>query len=295
VVGPIWRWICEGATARQVSVVVAMGRQPDEQGRATTMKRPLAFDQNGDQFDVPSTAYVWRVSKQKQPRRPFEPLYTPEGKLLDIPIDTDHDELPGHLDESGDDCRGRYKFVALDSQGQTACEPFGFAILSGVGDDDPQPRNAAPAYGGEIASALEALASTIRELKQRDEETLSTLRKTIEHQTLTLTSIAQTLAGVRPRSLPEEEYEEVAAPEPETPPPPPQLSAMEQVQKFMTALPDLLKGIDLLRSMLSAAATTPATPSAPPRNADGNHNGTSGTHGANGVGAHAPTGNGTKG
>jgi hypothetical protein len=269
------------------------------------MKRPLAIDQNGNQFDVPDNARVWRVSKQKASRRPFEPVYTPEGKPLDIPIDSDHEELPGHLDESGDNCCGRYKFVALDSQGQIVCPTAGFAILAGSDDDEPELRNAAPPHDVDrlatIASTLDALTSTIRELieqsKQRDAETMKTLRQTIETLTVSNSQVSQTLARgygdeVRPVRNPADETYYVEAPDPSaTAEPPP---SEDKIKQLLDALPQIVSMLDVIQKFRNANP-------APVASNNGVHgsNGPTGSNGAApspGLGIHSNSGgNGTSG
>ncbi|MCU1279472.1 MAG: hypothetical protein JWM53_3018 [bacterium] len=248
------------------------------------MNRPLANDEKAVPFDVPADARVWRVAKQKARRGHPEPLYTPEGKPLDIPIDTDHEELAGYLDEIGDDCEGKYRFTALDSKNQVCCDTFGYARLSAgdEGDGGQVPRNAAAesVRDGEvaaIASALETLSTTIKELieqsKQRDAETMKTLRQTIETLTVSNSAVSQTLARgygdeIRPVRNPVDDdggYEPDPAPI-EAPP-------EDKVQQLMAALPQILSMIEGWQKLRNASA-----PSTPP-------NDSTGANGANGVAA----------
>lgn len=261
-------------------------------------RRPLAIDLNGNQFEVPETAHTWRVSKQKAPRRPFEPLYTPEGKPLDIPVDTDHPELPGYLYESGDNGRGKYRFVALDSRGDVACTTHGYAVLASADDEEPELRNAAPSYDGDrlatMASAIDALTSTIKELieqsKQRDADTMKTLRQTIETLTVSNSQVSQTLARgygdeVRPVRNPQETYYEVETDQAAAIEPP----SEDKIKQLIDALPQIVSVLDMVQKFRNA--------SPPPASGNGSTgNGTNGAAASPGFGIHpGPNGSGGTG
>lgn len=264
------------------------------------MIRPLAFDQNGNQFDVPETARVWRVCKQKASRGRPEPLYTAEGKPLELPIDSDHEELPGYLEDIGDDCCGKYRFAAIDSRGQQCCETFAYARLSAGDDDAPAVRNAAPSFDADrlatITSALETLSSTIKELieqsKQRDAETMKTLRQTIETLTVSNSQVSQTLARgygdeVRPVRNPAEEAFYVETSESATPAEQP--PSEDKIKQLLDALPQIVTVLDVIQKFRNANP-------APTSNGTNGVNGTS-TNGAPaspGFGIH-PNGSGSNG
>src|SRR5262245_15232601 len=64
------------------------GRPPQE----VTKMSELAFNRNGEGFDVPPTVMEWRVLRMR-PRGAPELAYGRDGRPLTVPVDADIDEL----------------------------------------------------------------------------------------------------------------------------------------------------------------------------------------------------------
>lgn len=68
----------------------------------------LAFNLNGEPFDVPETATGWRVRRMKAKGAP-EVVYGRNGQPLVVPIDADVDDVRSEVGTAG-----RYRFDAVD-------------------------------------------------------------------------------------------------------------------------------------------------------------------------------------
>jgi hypothetical protein len=73
----------------------------------------LAYNLNGEPFDVPGAAVGWRVRKLKSKGAP-EVVYGSEGTPLVLPIDADMDDLRREARTEG-----RYRLDTLDEHSRT--------------------------------------------------------------------------------------------------------------------------------------------------------------------------------
>jgi hypothetical protein len=72
----------------------------------------LAFNANGDSFDVPATVSAWRVRRMK-PRGAPELVYGRDGRPLTVPIETDIDELREAVGQAG-----KYRLDPINDDGK---------------------------------------------------------------------------------------------------------------------------------------------------------------------------------
>ena len=72
----------------------------------------LAFNANGDSFDVPATVTAWRVRRMK-PRGAPELVYGRDGRPLTVPIETDIDELREAVGHAG-----KYRLDPINDDGK---------------------------------------------------------------------------------------------------------------------------------------------------------------------------------
>ena len=97
------------------------------------MKHALAYDVNGDPFDVPEAADAWRVRRASSSRggRPHN-VYDPEtGRPLQIPLTATID----HLRQLG--CKpGRYRLDAVNAEGQTIVGAVAMTEIPDERDDE---------------------------------------------------------------------------------------------------------------------------------------------------------------
>lgn len=73
----------------------------------------LAYNINGESFELPATATGWRVRRMKQRGAP-EVVYGRDGVPLMIPIESDLDELRRNVDAPG-----RFRLDAVDERGRS--------------------------------------------------------------------------------------------------------------------------------------------------------------------------------
>lgn len=84
----------------------------------------LAFNLNGEPFEVPETAVAWRVRKLKS-RGALEVLYGREGTPLVLPIDADMDDLRREVRSEG-----RYRLDPVDDRRRTIADgPAGYVCI----------------------------------------------------------------------------------------------------------------------------------------------------------------------
>jgi len=227
------------------------------------MWRDLANDEKGIPFDVPDSAKIWRVQRATNRRGHFAAVPGTDGEPLEVPICTTHKELIGYLEEVGDDCRNRYRVVALDGKKQVV-DTLGVVDLRGNhdasdGGDGAGPRNAAPpnhvadSTNRSLTETLGEQNKLIRDLveqnKQRDGETLKTLRQAHSDLTSALSAVSQTLAG-RHTPMPavgaleygEEEEDEAEEPKP-------QASTAEKMQQVIAMMPQLMQMFEFFKGM----------------------------------------------
>ena len=72
----------------------------------------LAYNINGEGFELPETATGWRVRRMK-PRGAPEVVYGKDGLPLTIPIESDLEELRRSVDAAG-----RFRLDAVDDRGR---------------------------------------------------------------------------------------------------------------------------------------------------------------------------------
>jgi hypothetical protein len=72
----------------------------------------LAYNANGESFDVPATVTGWRVRRMK-PRGAPELVYGPEGRPLIVPVETTIDELRDAVGSSG-----KYRLDPVNDDGK---------------------------------------------------------------------------------------------------------------------------------------------------------------------------------
>ena len=102
----------------------------------------LAFNVNGEPFEVPATASGWRVRRLKAKGAP-EVVYGRDGTPLVLPVDADLDDL---RDESG--TPGRYRLDPIDdTQKPIANAPAGYVFVHA-------PRSAEPTIATAVSASL---------------------------------------------------------------------------------------------------------------------------------------------
>lgn len=84
----------------------------------------LAFNLNGDAFDVPTNAVGWRVRKMKSKGAP-EVAYGRNGQPLVLPLEADVDDLRAEVNTPG-----RYRLDPIDDENKTiAGAPAGYVMV----------------------------------------------------------------------------------------------------------------------------------------------------------------------
>lgn len=84
----------------------------------------LAFNLNGEPFEVPDAAVAWRVRRLKRRGAP-EVLYGREGTPLVVPIDVDMDDLRREVRSEG-----RYRLDPVDDRNRTISDaPAGYVCI----------------------------------------------------------------------------------------------------------------------------------------------------------------------
>ncbi|MCE9574531.1 MAG: hypothetical protein K8W52_15390 [Deltaproteobacteria bacterium] len=101
----------------------------------------LAFNMNGDGFDVPESVVAWRVRRLK-PRGAPELVYGRDGRPLQVPVDADIDELREAVEQVG-----KYRLDPLTDDGKLATDvPAAYVQVV-------QPRDAAPTVAPVVVAA----------------------------------------------------------------------------------------------------------------------------------------------
>ena len=113
----------------------------------------LAYNINGEAFDVPDTATGWRVRRMK-PRGAPEVVYGRDGVPLSLSIEADLEDLRRAVDAPG-----RFRLDAIDDHGKTLSDlPAAYVVVSHR-EDVPALVEAAkaPALEGSSAVVAEAM------------------------------------------------------------------------------------------------------------------------------------------
>lgn len=233
---------------------------------------PLGNDEKGCAFDLPDEARKWRMIAATGKKGPGRVLRD-NGLPIEIPIDAEVSEFCDRLEQAGHAIGGRYRLQAVDANGCECCETV--AILEFESPDEEsaivavEPRNnsgafvePAPQFRSELQQVIgamkeghESVFKSIRELvetaRRRDDDTLRTLRESLkvssEANAIALKALAKGYSSVQPVvELPEPPDE----PEPE--PALPAQTAMDKVQQLLTALPQILEAVEVVRKLSAA-------------------------------------------
>lgn len=114
----------------------------------------LAFNLNGDAFDVPANAVGWRVRKMKSKGAP-EVAYGRNGQPLVLPIEADVDDLRAEVNAPG-----RYRLDPVDDENKTiAGAPAGYVMVHELAPVAPS----AAAQSASLAPLPEASQSVVLE------------------------------------------------------------------------------------------------------------------------------------
>lgn len=112
----------------------------------------LAYNINGEGFEVPETATGWRVRRMK-PRGAPEVVYGKDGLPLTISIDADLDELRANVETAG-----RFRLDAIDDRGRNVegAQPAYVVVAQKVSDANAAEHasESGPANGGVVAEAM---------------------------------------------------------------------------------------------------------------------------------------------
>ena len=85
----------------------------------------LAFNINGEAFDLPATATGWRVRRMRQGRGAPEVVYGKDGIPLVVPVEAGLEELRQIVGAPG-----RYRLDAIDDRGKTVDElPASYVVV----------------------------------------------------------------------------------------------------------------------------------------------------------------------
>lgn len=114
----------------------------------------LAYNINGEPFELPSNAENWRVRRMKQRGAP-EVVYGRDGLPLIIPIASDLDELRRNVDEPG-----RFRLDAIDARGRVIEDvPAAYVMVAST---IPPPSATPPAPLAPIQSSESVVAEAMR-------------------------------------------------------------------------------------------------------------------------------------
>jgi hypothetical protein len=110
----------------------------------------LAFNINGEAFDLPAAATGWRVRRMKQRGAP-EVVYGKDGVPAVCPIEAGYEELRQLVG-----IPGRYRLDAVDDRGRTVPElPAAYVVVSArETPSGPELRNAEGGSNFVIAEAM---------------------------------------------------------------------------------------------------------------------------------------------
>ena len=85
----------------------------------------LAFNINGEAFDLPATAMGWRVRRMRQGRGAPEVVYSKDGVPLVVPVEAGLEELRQIVGAPG-----RYRLDAIDDRGKTVADlPASYVVV----------------------------------------------------------------------------------------------------------------------------------------------------------------------
>jgi hypothetical protein len=150
----------------------------------TTAMSELAFNANGEAFEVPANVTAWRVRRMK-PRGAPELVYGADGRPLTVPIETTIDELREAVGTAG-----KYRLDPVNDDGKCV-ESVPPAYVQVV----RQPRNAETA----LAPSASANDDTIREAMRMNTELAKSV---IERFPEMMTAAAELLRAADGAGLP---------------------------------------------------------------------------------------------
>jgi hypothetical protein len=232
----------------------------------------LAFNINGEAFDLPATATGWRVRRMKQRGAP-EVVYSKDGVPLVVPIEAGIEELRQLVPTPG-----RYRLDAIDDRGRTVEDlPASYVIVPAR---DPQvaaqearaAENSATALMAEAMRTTTELARTVIDRFPQVIEAAATLLRAAD---------GAGLPARAPRAIEEQEDETDEEPAPAPAPPANDLYTMlGPVLQMLAAglmngsvkLPDIGALFDWRKAKPSAPKTIAATSAGAGEQPAANHN-----------------------
>lgn len=122
----------------------------------------LAYNVNGEPFEVPAHATHWRVRKIK-PKGAPEVVYSRDGVPLLLPIDADIEALREDIDGSP----GRYRVDALDGNGRAIEGASGYVMIHSGAQRPSTPASAASASDSALIEAMRINAELARAVIER--------------------------------------------------------------------------------------------------------------------------------
>lgn len=111
----------------------------------------LAFNINGETFDLPATAAGWRVRRMKQRGAP-EVVYGKDGTPMVVPLEAGLEELRNIVGTSG-----RYRLDAIDERGRTVEDLPAAYVVVPARDVEPTPQDTRHHDGGASFVMAEAM------------------------------------------------------------------------------------------------------------------------------------------
>lgn len=119
----------------------------------------LAFNLNGERFELPATAAYWRVRRMKDvPRGGPEVVFGRDGLPLVIPIDTGTDEFRRFVEDVG----GRYRLDPLDDCQQPVPDIAAAYVQVAKGERNSAPSHVTASDGPRLDPRDELLREVIR-------------------------------------------------------------------------------------------------------------------------------------
>jgi len=110
----------------------------------------LAFNINGEAFDLPATATGWRVRRMRQGRGAPEVMYSKDGIPLVVPVEAGLEELRQIVGAPG-----RYRLDAIDDRGKTVDNlPASYVVVPARDIDVQAAVHEARSADGSMASVL---------------------------------------------------------------------------------------------------------------------------------------------
>lgn len=153
----------------------------------------LAFNANGESFEIPATVTGWRVRRMK-PRGAPELVYGKDGRPLTVPIDADIDELREAVGTAG-----KYRLDPINDDGKCV-ENVPAAYVQVV---KPQ-RN-----GAEVGSAVAAPAASDDTLREAMRLNTELAKSVIDRFPEMMTAAAELLRAADGAGLPRREPREL--------------------------------------------------------------------------------------